>query len=165
MPFEARIGQTLRSAPSEVLLVHRDADRGPSKVRIIEVQNASVGIVETVAVVPLVPVRCTEAWLLVDESAIRRAVGNPVGKASLGLPPPKDLEANSQPKRLLEEAMRLAVERSGRRTASFEVARAKHRITEGIDDLGRLRALEGFRSFERRLIQARDAGWRPGFYA
>ena len=45
----------------------------------------------------VIPVRMTEAWLLIDELALRRAAGNPNGRNPLDLPALKDLEALPEP--------------------------------------------------------------------
>jgi len=60
----------------------------------------------TVEVVPAVPVRMTEAWLLFDEAAIRRAAGCPNGSMPLELPSLKTSEDIPDPKTILHEALR-----------------------------------------------------------
>jgi hypothetical protein len=42
--------------------------------------------VEDMPVVCVVPVRMMEAWLLIDEMAIRRVAGNPNGRIPIELP-------------------------------------------------------------------------------
>ena len=56
-------------AAFDFVVVHRDADQRDAGPRIAEVEDA---LRETgLAGCPVVPVQMTEAWLLVDESAIR----------------------------------------------------------------------------------------------
>ncbi|GAA1096632.1 hypothetical protein GCM10009642_39050 [Nocardiopsis metallicus] len=55
------------------------------------------------------------AWLLVDESAIRRVAGNPNGRCALGLPQVSRAETIADPKKLLKEALATAPELRGRR--------------------------------------------------
>ena len=73
-------------------------------------------------VVPVVPVRMTEAWLLLDEAEIRRVAGRPRGRTSLGLPPRHSVAGVADPKALLREALLTASEETGRRRQ--RVARA-----------------------------------------
>jgi hypothetical protein len=72
--------------PFDIAFVHRDAEAQPAEARRAEIslgaQNAGI----TQPVVPVVPVRMTEAWLLLDEQMIRTVAGRPNGTGSLGLP-------------------------------------------------------------------------------
>ena len=72
-----------------MLFVHRDADSsqesssaGPER-RYDEVARAVADASYDGAWVGIVPVRMTEAWLLLDESAIRRVAGRPHGDEPL----------------------------------------------------------------------------------
>lgn len=56
-----------------------------------------------------------EAWLLLDEEAIRRVSGRPHGQANLNLPSPSQVEAVTGPKERLFAAIRTASEKKGRR--------------------------------------------------
>jgi hypothetical protein len=48
----------------------------------------------------------TEAWLLIDEKAIREAAGNPKGRQPLNLPKPSKTEELSDPKETLKPIFR-----------------------------------------------------------
>lgn len=54
---------------------------------------------------PVIPIRMTEAWLLLDEAEIRRVAGAPNGKIPLNLPNPAKVESVSDPKALLKETL------------------------------------------------------------
>ncbi|MET0403065.1 MAG: hypothetical protein ABW123_11710, partial [Cystobacter sp.] len=71
-----RLRQAALYHPCDVLFVHRDAEREAPFHRRTEILDAATeaGIK---SVVCIVPVRMTEAWMLIDESAIRHAAGNP----------------------------------------------------------------------------------------
>ncbi|BCB82630.1 hypothetical protein Pflav_090400 [Phytohabitans flavus] len=71
------------------------------------------------ALVPVIPVRMTEAWLLLDESAIRRVAGNPRGKTDLGLPKAHQVESIADPKELLDQCLLTAANVTGRRRDSL----------------------------------------------
>ena len=51
----------------------------------------------------VIPVRMTEAWLLIDEKAIRIAAGNRNGTEILEIPKLHELESLPDPKKLLYE--------------------------------------------------------------
>ena len=113
--------------PCDLLVVHRDAERDDIAQRRHEIASATSGLKH--AVVAVVPVRMTEAWLLFDEAAIRRAAGCPNGTMPLGLPPWKKVEALPDPQELLYAAMRDASALKGRRRADF--IPNIHRVAEG----------------------------------
>jgi hypothetical protein len=111
----------------------------------------------------VVPVRMTEAWFLFDESAIRRAAGNPGGRSTLPLPPLSKTEALPDPKQTLHELLRAATELPLRRLKRFSTIQASRRLAELIDDFSPLRHLPAFATLEsevRAIIQA--AGWIGG---
>src|SRR4051794_15078621 len=80
--LEKKIAFALEAYHCECLFIHRDAEGDLPDCRRQEIQNAidSLGAKMRIAHVCVVPIRMTEAWLLIDESAIRRASGNPNGK-------------------------------------------------------------------------------------
>src|SRR5437879_3835577 len=68
--------------PCDLLFVHRDADNEVIQVRVDEINRAAEIVRARDVALPIVcviPVRTQEAWLLLDEMAIRKAVGNPNG--------------------------------------------------------------------------------------
>jgi hypothetical protein len=69
----------MRSSP-DLVVVHRDSDNvGADKRRDEIAQGAQDSGVES-HVLPVIPVRMTEAWLLLDESAIREVPETLVAK-------------------------------------------------------------------------------------
>lgn len=91
----------------DVLFIHMDAEKGTLHQRTLEIDRAikkskyikSVGLQH----IKIIPVRMTEAWLLIDEQAIKSASGNPNSNIRLFLPLIKRLEHEPNPKRLLED--------------------------------------------------------------
>ena len=146
-----RIQSAVGTFPCDLLLVHRDADGTERNVREREVRDAatSAGLLQT-PVVCLIPVRETEAWLLLEEKAIRQAAGHPNGRRDLGLPPPADIESTNQPKERLKKALVEAAELSGRRLKKFRIEVAVSRIAELMNPTT-LRQLPAFVAFERDL--------------
>lgn len=131
--------------PCDLLFVHRDADNQPPDWRHREIGEA-VGEWVHVAVVPI---RTTEAWLLIDPEMIRAAAGRPSGEDDLGLPPVGRIESQADPKALLREALRRAHGATGRRAQRFDATTAVNRLANLIEDWTPLRRLSAFRRLEQ----------------
>ena len=92
-----------------IVFVHADGAGDPAKAKAEAVQPAldvlHARFPEAAPGVGVVPVRETEAWLLVDGDALRGAFGVNLTDAELGLPNPRHLaEAFTDPKAVLEAA-------------------------------------------------------------
>ena len=76
-----RVAHAVDLYPCDLLFVHRDAEGEDPAVRRDEIRRAASAL--KYSLVPVIPVRMTEAWLLFDERAIRLAAGNPneIGRA------------------------------------------------------------------------------------
>lgn len=155
-----RIAFALEAYPCEAVFVHRDAEKDEPESRRQEIQTAISDVDERRRVphVCVIPIRMTEAWLLIDEAAIRRAAGNPNGRVKLSIPPVSSLEGKPDPKQLLHELLVTASELPGRRRRAFD-PRARVRLVAGLlDDFSPLRALSAFRDLEtevRHLVAER----------
>ena len=99
----------------DLAFVHRDAEGSAPTLRRDEI--VSVKPIST-QVVPVVPVRMTEAWLILDEGTIRQVAGRPNGQKPLGLPKATRAESVADPKSLLRHALESAAEPNGRRKAA-----------------------------------------------
>ncbi|MFC0439163.1 DUF4276 family protein [Kutzneria buriramensis] len=108
-------GIELAKTNFDVVVVHRDADNAGHAARTREIVDAVATVTRGSHVVPVVPVRMTEAWLLLDEAAIRRVAGNPKGRAGLGLPKPHEVESVADPKHVLKQCLLAAADCTGRR--------------------------------------------------
>lgn len=149
--LRSRITAALKLFPCQILLVHRDAEAMPRAARLAEILKESNGIVVP-GLVPVVPVRMTEAWLLSDVAAIRRAANNPNGNEEISLA--GNWEALPDPKDTLFRALRSATGLGARRRERFDVHRARLRVAQLTDQFERLREIESFREFERDLGNA-----------
>lgn len=149
-PLRDRIAAALSLYPCDLLFVHRDADRSAVSDREEEIR-AAIADNGTRTHVCLIPVRMTEAWLLADEAAIRRAAGNAAGKVSLGIPPPAKLEAQADPKGLLFAALEKATEFGVQRLRRFDRNRARRQVSGFMSDPSVLRELPSFRHFEAQV--------------
>jgi hypothetical protein len=155
--LEDRLPQALKLFPCDLLLVHRDAETLTVAHREDEITRALAQAGIHVPHVCIVPVRMTEAWLLVDEQAIRSAVGNPTGRVALNLPPRGQIESVAAKERLLQ-ALEVACEFGTHRKRRFQPQQYRHRVAEEMAELTKVRTLSSFRRFEAAL---RDqlSGW------
>ena len=158
----AWVRSVVEEYPCDLLFLHRDADSAGRDKRLEEIAGwtaaAKLPAGATVTSVPIVPVRETEAWLLLDEKAIREAALYRDGVAPLNLPGPAKLERMDDPKSALDEALRAASGLSGSRLRHFGLNKARDRIA--VTDLARLRRLPAFVAFEHDLSTACSTrGW------
>lgn len=95
-----------------------------------------------------------EAWLLVDEAAIKAAAGNKGYAGRLEMPVVSRLENLADPKSVLNELLRQASDLNRRRQRSFRVAKHARLVTEFIDDFSPLRQLSAFAALEEEVSNA-----------
>lgn len=142
--FEDEISATVKLHRPAVLFVHRDAESTHPDERRREIPIVFRPTVK------IIPVRMTEAWLLVDEEAIRRAADRPGGVERLALPRLNQLEALADPKSELRNALLTAANVSGRRAKRFheELPSRIYRVADLMDDFQSLRCLAAFTRLE-----------------
>lgn len=149
----ARMATALDQYPCELLFVHRDAESIHPEIRRREIDEAWTAQAVGQHLVAIIPVRMTEAWLLLDEAAIRSASGNPNGTMPLKLPVAARLESLKDPKELLFEALRTASGRSAGRLKAFSPEARRHRVSELMFSYEPLRVLPSFARLEAQLQQ------------
>ncbi|MBN1199575.1 MAG: DUF4276 family protein [Bacteroidales bacterium] len=135
----------------DLIFIHRDAEREPLQKRVQEIERAldkcnSVGWKDRNHV-KLIPVRMTEAWLLLDQSAIKSAAGNPGSKSKLELPRKGVLEDLSNPKKLLQDLIKEASNLSGRRLKKLDVGHCIQLIPHFMEDFSPLFELPSYNFF------------------
>ena len=165
--LSGRICKAIELHPCEVLFVHRDAEKDLPQKRSAEIQSALTAMTVSsilIPVVALIPIKMSEAWLLFDENAIRKAAGNPCGRVKLNLPALRDIENRPDPKKDLREALKLASELRGRRLKKFDPSIAFWRVVDHLSDFTPLRHLAGVLAFEQTVRRIREKQWNPGFY-
>jgi len=143
-PIEEKVKEINERYRPDVVFVHRDAEGITYEERVVEIPAQD-------RIVPVVPVRMTEAWLLIDETALRKASGNPNGRVPLQMPRVSRLEVLLQPKAELYSLLKQASGLSGRRLRKFKVESAVHRLANLIDDYAPLSGLAAFIKFCDRL--------------
>lgn len=145
-----KLTKCLELYPAELIFVHRDSEGEPPEHRYEEIERARREV-QLLSLVPIVPVRMTEAWLLGDEQAIRAAAGNPNGKEPLPMPRIRDLEAIADPKDLLLALLGQASGLNVRRMASLKLPYLARRVVDYTDDFAHLHTLSAFMSFQSSL--------------
>ncbi|WP_437753311.1 hypothetical protein [Sorangium sp. So ce1389] len=116
---QARIALQL-AGKVNLLFAHQDADsRDPEEVR-RRIRERLAGLDHCPPHVCVIPVQEIEAWLLLDEVAIRTVAGNPRGQEALNLPPRRSIESTSKPKERLAAALAAASGKKGKRGQKFK---------------------------------------------
>ena len=97
--LSARIHRAVEMYRCDLLFVHRDAEGEQRERRVTEIERAlaAVDSWDRDRTVAVVPERMTEAWLLIDEAALRSAAGDPRGTVPLSIPAVQQLEELSDP--------------------------------------------------------------------
>jgi hypothetical protein len=134
----------------DILFIHRDTENESWEDREAEIRRA-VPPDTPEAVVFVIPMKMTEAWLLTDAAAIRQAVGNPNSKVDLGLPTIKKIESCSA-KEVLFNALINAKEHGAQRRRTFKPDQYRHRVAELTSNLQSLRQIKSFKRLEDNLI-------------
>ena len=158
-----RIDRSVELYPCDLLFVHRDAESAPIEEREAEIRKAieESSVEDSVRVVCVVPVRMQEAWLLIDEAALRRAAGNPNGTQPLAMPDVQKLEELADPKQLIRELLSQASGLQGRRLERFNWRSSAHRVAGMIGDFSLLYKLAAFRRLAAEVERVATAGqWR-----
>jgi hypothetical protein len=95
-----------------------------------------------------------EAWLLIDETALRLAAGNPNSTSRLDLPLTEAIESIPDPKARIEDLLLRASGLHGpRRLKRFrrDIGSAVQRLSQLIDDFSPLLRLSAFITFKDEL--------------
>lgn len=149
-----KIQKVLSADPAlDLAFIHRDADAVGLAARAEEVDGTMSNVEVNLKWIPVIPVRATEAWLLLDESAIRRVAGNPRGRQPLQLPGPAQVEHVSDPKEMLRTALADASGKQGRRLARVRNSFGQHRhiLLEQLPAGGALERVPAWRRLRQRV--------------
>ena len=137
------------------LLIHADADdlaweearRQRFEPGFALVRGRSRGVCRDL--VPIIPVRTVEAWMIADPDAVRQALNTALPDHQLGLPPLHQVEFHANPKEVLTQAIQIVYkDRSSRRwpsLASIQVELANNIRLE------RLHHLDAYKRFHQDL--------------
>lgn len=138
----------LRDHRSDAMLmfVHRDAESMSVEQRLAEFDGAPA------AVVPVIPVRMTEAWLLISARAIAEAADRP--ETEVTVPAVRDVASLADPKLELEQLLLAAAGHpSGRRGKKFRASLVSRRVNVAtlIEDYAPLEGVPAFQAFQSAL--------------
>lgn len=119
--IKEKVDKAIELEPNiDYIVIHRDEDGVGVSTRESEIIEQTAHLPEKYKVIPFVPVKEMEAWLILDEFAIKRAAENPTCRIDLELPPPKSVEKITNPKKFLRDKLIQASELSGGRLAKFK---------------------------------------------
>ncbi len=152
--LEARIQAAIECYSCDLLLIHRDDENQGLEMRISQIDSLMARILPHVPHVPIVPVTMSEAWLLIDESAIRIAAGNPNGPMPLSLPRVENIEGTRDPKSVLFDLLSEASGLRKRARDKFRPEGRRRAVADNITDFSPLMRLAAFNSFYARLESA-----------
>jgi hypothetical protein len=140
----------------DLLVIHRDADNAGSDPRRAEIAQGVASCGLSSPHVAVVPVRMTEAWLLLDEQLIRTVAGNPNGRTPLDLPSPQQVEGLADPKAELRRIFAEASELRGRRLQTFKArfSYQRRQLLERLDPNGQIRLVPSWTRFMDDLDRA-----------
>lgn len=140
-------------SPSTMLVfAHRDAEKAAFEDRLREFEQV---LSEHNEVVPVIPVRMSEAWLLIDGAAIAKAADAP--GARVAVPKVTTLEKIADPKAELTELLFTAAgSPTGRSGKRFKSSTGKRRVNLAslITDYSPLESLSAFVEFQSALARA-----------
>lgn len=132
-----------------LVFAHRDAESASLEERLGEFEPVRD------KVVPIIPVRMSEAWLLVDGSAIARAADRP--DVDVSVPKLSRIQEIADPKTRLEELLfEAAGSPTGRNGKKFKRSMVSRRVNLAslIKDYSALESLEAFAKFQSSLANA-----------
>jgi hypothetical protein len=140
----------------DLIIIHRDADRDGRAARLAEITDAVKAHASGTPHAAVIPIRMTEAWLLLDERELRIVAGNPNGRVRLDLPGPRKVESIPDPKSLLKQKLALASELSGRKLEKFQGRFPHHRrlLLERIHPAGSITKVPSWCDFVADLTSA-----------
>lgn len=159
--FDDALANRLRAArqlepDANLFFIHHDADDPDSSAAYKMIQHAVSASQLDQPHIAVVPVQETEAWLLLDEQAIRTVASKPRGRTDLNLPPAHRIEATANPKERLRDALMAAAELQGRRREIFRSRFDEHRriLLDRLLPGGALERLEGWRRLRDDTVTA-----------
>ena len=141
------------SSGYHILIIHADADHSTPERALNERIQPGVKLVQQSKepvcsrLVPIIPVRMTEAWLLADPEALRVVIGTDLEIQSLGLPErAHQVESILDPKQALREAIQRALAHRPRRRRRIDLGTVYEPLARQIS-LKRLDAVPAYQLF------------------
>jgi len=150
--FAEKICLALEFYPCDILFIQRDTEKETYTKRLVEIKkHISKTDCDLPKIIPVIPQRMSESWLLFDKNAIRKAAANINGNIKLKLPKISQLESLPNPKADLIKLISQATELNKRRLKTFNPYSAIHTLANSIEDYSPLRKLNSFCSLENEI--------------
>lgn len=150
-----KISALLRHYPNtDLIFVHRDSDGEPINDRELEIYRAAQLLNIENTVIPLIPVRSLEAWLLADENLIKEVAGNRTYRSPIKcLPKIKSIENLADPKNTLVNVLCEVSEAQGAKLRQFKsrFGEMRARLTFGLSCDGPVKNLPSYVEFRRKV--------------
>jgi hypothetical protein len=141
------------------LIVHADADH-PTPERALKerfmpghdlVQKAKDRVCNRL--LPIIPVRMTEAWMLVDSEALRKVIRTNIDEQALGLPTrARQIESDPDPKQTLHQILQNALAHYPRRRRGIVLGTIYEPLARQLS-LERLSALPAYQQFVKDMTE------------
>jgi hypothetical protein len=134
----------------DVIFVHRDSDNAGCDARIAEIYAGGEDVFAQDRLIPIVPMRMLETWLLADVEAIKRVAGNRDAEVELRcMPPIARLEGIANAKDRLLEALCEASKAKGGKLADFKrrFNEMRARLATDLDPDGPVNRLSSYQAF------------------
>ncbi len=138
----------------DALIIHADADHPTREPALQQRIQPGLDLVEQARragdpvcdqLLPIIPIRMTEAWMLADTAALRTVIGTTLSAHELGLPGhAHEVEAVLDPKHTLNQAMQAATSRRRRRRLSVGAIYEPLARQLDLDHLSRVPAYQQF---------------------
>jgi hypothetical protein len=153
-PLKKNIQEQIKFAekyyPFHILFYHRDAES--SERAILNTRKAEIldGIDASYfsKIICVIPIVMMETWLLIDDTAIKKAAGNRNYNNAIVLPVASKLENIRDSKMFLHELLKETSGLKKRNLKTFNEHKAVHLVSENIRDYSILRQLHSFTVFE-----------------
>lgn len=145
------ISKFLQTYDSEVMLIflHRDSENQTFHERLQEFES-----IDASNVVPVIPVRMSEAWIIFNAEAIAQAAGYP--QSLVSTPKLSEIESISDPKSRLDDLIvQAAGNPTGRTRKRLKQSMGKRRVAVSsyISDFSPLKQLHAFQAFQKSLAE------------
>ena len=143
-----------------ILIVHQDADAPSEEAALreriqpgLDAVRQQLGAYQQ-TIIPLIPVRMVEAWMLSDPDALCHALPGCSALNALGLPDkPQQVERIQEPKAELQRIVKIYGSRRRRRSQDSQLARLQEPLANAIA-LPRLERVPSYQAFVQRFSQA-----------
>lgn len=164
--LEEKVVNLAREASGfHMLLIHIDADASSSDKALRERFDPGIQLVYQrkargenfcQEIIPIIPVRMTEAWMLADAETLHQAIGTHVPVQSLGLPQnPHQVESLADPKEALKQAINRALaDRPRRRRNLYAELVSLHQSIAQAIPLEQLDKVPAFQALGNQLHEA-----------